>query len=88
MGRTQMTWNNDWRIELSHKDPECYERLCDCVNTKKDIITMARLNYKHNPFKEKEDCLDRILEWVTDWNNQFDLYPNTEKEYNRMLSRI
>ena len=83
-----MIWNNDWRIELSHKDPECYERLCDCVNTKKDIITMARLNYKHNPFKEKEDCLDRILEWVTDWNNQPNLYPSTAYEYSKLLAKI
>ncbi|MBQ6632280.1 MAG: hypothetical protein IJH55_09365 [Romboutsia sp.] len=83
-----MIWNNDWRIELSHKYPEYYERLCDCVNTKKDIITMTKLNYKYNPFKEKEDCLDRILEWVTDWNSQVNLYPNTEEEYNSILNRI
>lgn len=83
-----MNWNDDWRIELAQKYPDCYERLCDCVNIKKDILTMAKLNYKYNPFKSKEDCLDRILEWVTDWNSQLDLYPKTEVEYNKILIKI
>ncbi|MEE3344797.1 MAG: hypothetical protein VZS44_11935 [Bacilli bacterium] len=81
-------WNDDWRDELKNDDYEIWERLAECRNTRKDMIHMAKLVYKYNPSKSKEECLDRILEWVTDWNSQVGLYPETTEEYNDMLNRI
>lgn len=82
-----MDWNNDWREELKTDSYPVWERLAECRNTKRDIIIMAKLNYKYNPGKSKEDCLDRILEWVTDWNSQVNLYPDDE-EYDEMLKKL
>lgn len=80
----EMKWNNDWRTELKLKNGECYIRLCECRNTKEDILLMAKMNRKYNSGMTKEDCLDRIIEWVTDWNNQYEI-DFTRDEYNRML---
>ena len=32
----------------------------------------------------KEECLDRTIEWITDWNNQVGLIPNSD-EYKKIL---
>ena len=56
-----MEWNNDWRSELEIKNPECYERLCECRNTKHDILIIAKLMYRYNQDRTKEDCLDRTI---------------------------
>lgn len=82
-----MNWNDDWRDELKADSYEVWKRLAECRNTKKDIVTMSKLVCKYNPNKSKEECLDRILEWVTDWNNQFNLYPDKE-EYDKMLRAL
>lgn len=81
-------WNDDWRDELKTDDYEIWERLAECRNNRKDIMHMAKLMYKYNPDKEKSDCLDRMLEWVTDWNSQANLYPDSTDEYNKMLASI
>ena len=82
-----MDWNNDWREELKTDNYPVWERLAECRNTKRDIMVMAKLNCKYNPSRSKEDCLDRILEWVTDWNSQVNLYPDDE-EYHDMLKKL
>ena len=82
-----MEWNNDWRSELEIKNPECYERLCECRNTKHDILIIAKLMYRYNQDRTKEDCLDRTIEWITDWNNQIEIYPN-EKDYQKILLKM
>ena len=43
-----MKWNDDWRIELVETDYDCYERLCECRNTKADIYKIARIMHKYN----------------------------------------
>lgn len=78
-----MKWNDDWRNELKETDEECYYRLCECRNSKKDLFKMACLLKKYNKDKSNAECLDRMIEWVCDWNNQFiDLMYD---EYSQML---
>lgn len=83
-----INWNDDWRTELKRDSYEVWERLAECRNTYKDLIIMTKLVCKYNPDILKGDCLDRILEWVTEWNNQWILYPKTLEEYDRLLSKI
>lgn len=80
-------WNDDWREELMKDTYEVWERLAECRNRIKDIPIMAKLVYKYNPSKTKEQCLDRIITWVTDWNNQFNLIPDDEG-YKKLLERM
>ena len=82
-----MEWNNDWRSELEIKNPECYERLCECRNTKNDILIISRIMHKYNQNRTKNDCLDRTIEWLTDWNSQFELCLS-ETEYQEILSKM
>jgi len=73
----------DWKSELTE---DMYYRLCECRNLKSDIVPMAKIVKRVNNY-DSEQSLDYILEWITDWNNQFNLYPD-EKEYNKMLKKI
>jgi hypothetical protein len=57
-------WNDDWRDELKTDSYDIWERLCDCVNTRNDVKIMAKLMYKYNKNHTKEECLDRINEWM------------------------
>lgn len=82
-----MNWNDDWRDELKQDNYEVWERLAECRNNRNDIIIMSKLVVKYNPEKSKQECFDRILEWVTDWNNQINLYP-VDDEYSKMLKQI
>ena len=82
-----MEWNNDWRSELEIKNPECYERLCECRNTKNDILIISKIMYKYNQNRTKHDCLDRTIEWLTVWNSQFELCLS-ETEYQEILSKM
>lgn len=83
-----MRWNDDWRTELKEKDESCYIRLCECRNTRKDLLTMSKLVYKYNPTIDAEECLIHILEWVGDLNNQFGVTDLTREEYNNMIYSI
>ena len=83
-----MNWNDDWRIELVETDYDCYERLCECRNTKADIYKIARIMYKYNQTMSVEDCLDRTLEWLGDWNNQYDLVDISLSEYENLVNRL
>lgn len=82
-----MKWNDDWRNELENNNESCFTRLCECRNTKNDILIMSKLVYKYNKDKTVEDCLDRICEWVCCWNNQFEC-ELTDEEYKKYLSKI
>lgn len=83
-----MNWNDDWRIELEKIDYGCYERLCECRNTKADIYRIARIMCKYNQTTSVEDCLDRTLEWLGDWNNQYDLVDISLSEYENLINRL
>ena len=81
-------WNDDWRDELKKNDYDCYIRLCECRNTRKDVIKMAKLVKVFNPDKPSEECLIRILEWVGDWNGQFGVTDLTREEYDKAINDI
>ena len=83
-----MKWNNDWRDELESTNYGCYERLCECRNTKKDILRMAKLVKKYNPDMPAEECLIYMLEWVGDWNGQYNVTDLTKEEYSDMINAI
>ena len=81
-------WNDDWREELKTEDIECYDRLADCHNYRRDILKIAKLMYKFNSSnKTKEECLDRTIAWITDWNSQPHLMLD-EEEYVKYLESI
>jgi hypothetical protein len=80
-------WNDDWREELKSDDYDAWERLCECRNTKRDMRKIAQLIYKYNRSKDKEECLDRAIEWITDWNNQCNLVP-TQEEFDEMINSM
>ena len=81
-------WNNDWRDELEKTNEGCYIRLCECRNTKNDIIIMAKLVKKYNPNMTAEDCLIYMLEWVGDWNGQFEVTDWTDEEFKKALDKV
>lgn len=80
--------NNEWRTELENTDYDCYIRLCECRNTRNDIINMAKLVRKYNPTVDPENCLVYMLEWVGDWNNQYEVADFPIELYNRAVNSI
>lgn len=80
-------WDDNWRSELETNDYECYIRLCECRNTRKDMIKMAKLMYKFNSWATPEDCLVRMMEWL-DMNSQWDVADLTGIEYKEALDII
>ena len=81
-------WNNDWRDKLTQTDYGCYIRLCECRNTKNDVILMAKLVKSYNPTQSSEECLIYIMEWVGDWNGQYEVTDFTTDEYKRIIAEI
>ena len=84
----KIEWNNDWRDELEKTNEGCYIRLCECRNTKNDIIIMAKLVKKYNHTMTAEDCLIYMLEWVGDWNGQFEVTDWTDEEFKKALDKL
>jgi len=80
-------WNDNWRSELESKDYLCYIRLCECRNTRNDMIKMAKLMYRFNRWADPEDCLIRMMEWM-DMNSQWELADLTEDEFKKALDII
>ena len=80
-------WNDDWREELKNNYTAIYERLCDCDNKKNDIEVIAVLMQKYNPNVCSDVILDRVMEWLTVWNNQSYL-ELTLKEYNKIIKKM
>lgn len=80
-------WNDDWREELKNNHTAIYERLCDCDNKKSDIEVIAVLMQKYNQNVCSSVVLDRVMEWLTVWNNQSYL-ELTLKEYNKIIKKM
>lgn len=78
-------WNNDWRYDIPG---DVRSRLADCKNTWNDIKVMGRAMKVANPDRSAEDCAERILDWVLDWNNQFDQLDPTEAQYKELIKYI
>ena len=83
-----MSWNDDWRDELKTVDYGCYVRLCECRNTRKDLLTMSKLVFKYNPTMPAEECVIRILEWVGEWNGQYMVTDLTTDEYKNLIKGV
>ena len=77
---------NKW-TDLLHDG--VYYRLCECRNTRQDLkpLVKAMWNWRKEkePQLEKEDVVIQILEWVGDWNGQYNVTDVTEDEYNELL---
>lgn len=80
-------WNDNWRDELETNDYRCYIRLCECRNTRHDMIKMAKLMYKFNPWADSADCLIRMMEWM-DMNSQWEITDLTQKEFDEAIDFI
>ena len=80
-------WNDNWRSELESNDYLCYIRLCECRNTRHDMIEMAKIMFKYNRWAEPEDCLIRMMEWM-DMNSQFYLADLTQEEFDEALDIV
>ena len=80
-----MKWNDDWRKELSKLYPDCYDRLCECRNIKSDILIIVRFMMWYNKDRKNYEVVNRVIDWLTDWNGQTELIP-TQDEYNELLS--
>ena len=80
-----MKWNDDWRKGLSKLYPDCYDRLCECRNIKSDIPIIVRFMMWYNKDRKNYEVVNRVIDWLTDWNEQTELIP-TQDEYNELLS--
>ena len=79
-----MKFNNDWRNKISES---VLTRLAECRNTKHDILVMAKACQRENPKVAPIDCVIYIMEWVTDWNNQYEL-ELTKDEFNAYIKEV
>lgn len=82
-----MVWNDNWRSELESTDYLCYIRLCECRNFRDDMIKMAKLMYKYNPWADPEDCLIRMMEWI-DMNGQYIIADLTQRQFYDAIEKI
>jgi hypothetical protein len=85
---SKMNWNDEWRKELKEKNANCFNRLSDCRSTANDVAIMAKYVHKYNPTVSKKDCFDRMIGWVCDWNNQFELFDKIDKQYDKLLAKV
>lgn len=83
----QNVWNDNWRSELESNDYRCYLRLCECRNTRHDMVKMAKMMYKFNSWADPADCLIRMMEWL-DMNSQWEIADLTQKEFEEALDFI
>ena len=73
----------NWESEVSEP---IYTRLAECQNIKSDIVPLTKVIKKvYNC--DKKFALDYMLEWLTDWNNQLELYPS-DKDYEKCLKAL
>ena len=81
---SQSGWNDSWRDDIPG---EVRERLCACCNRWTDLKIMGRAMKAVNPNRSAEECADRILEWVCDWNNQYQIDPS-RAQYQELINYI
>lgn len=81
-----MKWNDDWRQELEMKNEPCFTRLCECRNTYNDIKIISKYMHKYNEDKTKEECVDRTLEWISSWNNQYEFFDLSVAKYKELYA--
>lgn len=81
-------WDDSWRQKAETDFTDCFYRLCDCCNVKADIVVIASLMHEYNDHMSAEECFDRTLEWIGDWNGQYNLTDLTPNEYEAMLKKV
>ena len=81
-------WNDDWRYDRDEVSEEIIDRLGDCKNKPMDVVVMASAMWQYNPHRTKEECFERTMTWVGDWNNQYKMTDEMESSYNWYLSRV
>ncbi len=79
-----MNWNDDWRDELNKDKPNVMERLAECRSTRNDMKIIAKIMYRYNLSKTKEQVLDRVQEWLAGANNQPELALDKD-EYDKII---
>jgi hypothetical protein len=82
---TNMEWCDDWRNNIPSS---MLTRLAECRNKATDVITMATEMHKCNPDKTAEECFERMLEWVGDWNGQLNVFEQIDTNWDWYLSRV
>lgn len=69
-------------------EEDVYIRLCECRSTLKDIPILAKVVVKVDEDMTPQDALDFMIEWVTDYNNQWELYDEIDRRYSKMLKEV
>ena len=78
-------WDNDWLNDLRRDNSNLRDRLANCKSTARDLKIIAKIMWRYNRSSHtKEECLDRTIEWITGWNNQVGLIPDSD-EYKKIL---
>ena len=83
----KIDWNDCWRGYVKLTNYDMYIRLCECNNTKHDILVMSKAMYEVNTHKTPKECLDRMTEWVMGWNNQINI-KISDSDYEKFLKEI
>ena len=81
-------YNDDWRIELSDRNPRMIERLAECRSTVNDVFYMAKMMHKYNINRTAVECLDRMIEWVCGWNSQSYILNDIYEKYDKKVKTI
>ena len=80
-----MNYNDDWRNNIPN---EMLNRLAECRNKAMDVVKMASAMHEVNPDKTKEQCFERMIEWVGDWNGQYNITDKIYSNYEWYLNRV
>lgn len=66
---------------------DVYIRLCECRNVRKDIYPMAEVLVKHYNY-DCESAYELVLEWIGDWNGQFNVTDLTKEQHERIVNKL
>lgn len=78
-------WNDDWRDNIPKS---MLTRLAECRNKATDVIVMATEMHKSNPERTAEECFERMVIWVSNWNSQFEIFEKIDPHWDWYLSRV
>ena len=72
-------WNN--------LQEDVLNRLAECRSKASDIVPLAKEIKRQNDVTS-EDAFDYMVEWVCDWNNQFNLYDELVRNREKYIKKI
>jgi len=79
-------FNENWRNIYEVLDADGFKRLCECRSNLLDVAKMASLVSAFNRDANYKDCVDHMIEWCGDWNNQSKIADMKECQYNMVCS--